>query len=61
MIIHRFALNGKTECGAGPDKFGHLRISTTGAGVTCPACKPKNANECPWCGQQRSLTHKCMK
>ena len=36
--IHRWGLNGGTECGALPDAFGHLRVSNTGVLVTCPAC-----------------------
>lgn len=45
-MIHRFNLNGKPRCGATPDKFGHLRISLTGANaaVTCPDCIDKPPN-----------------
>ena len=38
--IHRYGMTGGAQCGAKPDKFGHLKISTTGVVVTCPACKP---------------------
>lgn len=37
-LIHRFGLNGGPRCGAKPDKFGHLRISTSGVCITCPTC-----------------------
>lgn len=37
-VIHRYGMSGGTQCGAGRDAFGHLKISTTGARVTCPAC-----------------------
>lgn len=41
-VIHRYGARGGAQCGAGPDKFGHLKLSVTGAdsAVTCPACKP---------------------
>ena len=39
MEIHRASLTGKPVCGSGPDKFGRLRVSTSGVGVTCPNCK----------------------
>lgn len=40
-LIHRLGMRGGAQCGAGPDKFGHLKLSLTGApaAVTCPACK----------------------
>ena len=41
-VIHRYGMNGGAMCGAGPDKFGRLRISTSGvpSTITCPDCKP---------------------
>ena len=39
-VIHRCGMSGGAQCGAGPDRFGHLKISTSGVVVTCPACKP---------------------
>ena len=41
-VIHRYGPRGGAQCGAGPDRFGHLKISLTGANaaVTCPACNP---------------------
>ena len=40
-VIHRYGTRGGAQCGAGPDKFGHLKLSVTGApaAVTCPACR----------------------
>ncbi len=39
-VIHRYGRRGGAQCGAGPDKFGHLNISMTGvpAAITCPTC-----------------------
>ena len=39
-VVHRMAIKGGAQCGAGPDKFGHLKLSLTGApsAVTCPDC-----------------------
>lgn len=40
-LIHRYGTRGGALCGASPDKFGHLKLSLTGApaAITCPACK----------------------
>ena len=37
-VIHRYGMNGGAQCGADPDKFGHLKLSISGVVVTCPAC-----------------------
>ena len=37
-LIHRYSLSGGAQCGASPDEFGRLRISTSGVAATCPAC-----------------------
>jgi hypothetical protein len=48
-VVHRMAMRGGAQCGAGPDKFGHLKLSVTGApsAVTCPDCteRPKATRE----------------